>query len=159
MRTLTTRTGLAATAAAIVLSAGAGCATSYRSGSAGTTAALPGTPACFLRRNFLGNWTVLSNSTLIFYTYPRDREAYLIRLQQPVVGLNLNVRLGLYNVQPTGQICSNLGTYLLVPGYTPSRILITDVRKLTNSERDQLLAQAGHPSPHREASNASAEPN
>lgn len=143
MRIRMTRAALAA-AGVIALSAMAGCATTHGSESARTRAALPGTPACFLRRNFLGSWTVLNNSTLIVYTLPSNRGAYLIKLQQPAVGLNFNVRLGLSDVQHTPRICGNRNAFLLVPGNMPPRILITDVRELTDNERNQLLAQAGH---------------
>ena len=156
MRIWMTRTELAAAGAVIVLSATAGCATTYHSENA-RTAALPGTPACFLRRNYIGDWTVLNNSSLIMYTFPRGSGAYLVRLVQPVVGLNFNLRLGLDNVQRTGQICGNRNTFLLVPGNTPARVLITDVRKLSDPERDQLLTQAGHPAAHREASSSDAQ--
>lgn len=160
MRIAMMRTKLLATTAAIAMSVVAGCAT-MRHGSANassTASAAPGTPACFFRRNFIGSWQVLNNSALILYTLPTDRAAYLVKLFQPVVGLKFNLRLGLFNIQRTAQICGNGTSYLLVPGNTPERILITQVRRLTNSERDQLLAEAGHPPPRRSASSSSETP-
>lgn len=159
MRKAMMRTQLLATTLAIAVSVVAGCASMHRTGAAGSTArALPGTPACFFRRNFIGSWQVLNNSSLILYTLPADRGAYLVELFQPVVGLKFNLRLGLFNVQRTSQICGNGTSYLLVPGNTPGRVLITQVRKLTPPERDQLLAEAGHPPSHRSASSSGAAP-
>lgn len=154
------RTRLLATAAASVMGVLAGCAMTHASADASSKGRpLPGKPACLYRGNFLGSWQVLDNSSLILYAFPSDREAYLVELFQPVFGLKFNVRLGLMNVQRTGYLCANGSSYLVVPGNSPERILITQLRKLTDSERDQLLAQAGHPSPHRSASspNATAE--
>lgn len=159
MRIAKTRTQLLATGAAIAMSLLVGCATGRPDGNASANAkALPGTPACLFRGNFEGAWQVLNNSTLILYALPNDREAYLVKLFQPVPGLKFNVRLGFLDVQRTGQICGNGNSYVLVPGNAPERILITQVRKLTQGEREQLLAGAGHPSPHRSASRSNASP-
>lgn len=158
MRIGITRTQLFLTASAVVMSAVAGCAT-HSSGNASSTArALPGTPACLFRGNFQGSWTVLNNSSLILYAFPSNRESYLVKLFQPVVGLKFNARLGFVDVQRTGRICGNGNSFLIAPGNTPERILITQVRRLTDSERDQLLAEAGHPSPQRNASSSTATP-
>ena len=157
MRTDLLRIELTAAAAAIVLGTLAGCAGTheYRSSS---TAALPGTAACFYRRNFYGSWQVLNNSTLILYTSPGDREAYWVKLFQPAVGLKFNFRLGFYSVSNRSQICGDNTDYLIIPGNSPRRVLITSVRRLTVQERDQLLAEAGKPIPHRDAERAAESP-
>jgi hypothetical protein len=148
--------GLTATAAAVILGAPAACAGTHPSPEPSTSrAALPGTPGCFLRRDFRGDWVVLNNTNLIVFAPPiPSRNAFLIRLFQPVVGLNFNLRLGLENATSSSRICGNRGAYLLVPGNTPSRVLITAVQELTAPERDQLISEAGQP-PRRHVASSS----
>jgi len=150
--------GLTAAAAAVLLLTG--CAETHPSAEPRTSnASLPGTPGCFLRRDFRGDWTVLNNSNLIVYAPPLpSRNAYLVRLAQPVAGLNFNVRLGLESVTTSSRICGNLNAYLLVPGNAPSRILITAVQELNSAERDRLLAEAGQPTRRHVASSSLARP-
>jgi hypothetical protein len=157
MRILLMRAGAAALAGLLVLGGIAGCATpsTYRSGNRSTAAeALPGKPGCLFLGNYEGDWQVLNDASLIVYALPSDSQAYLMRLAMPVVGLKFNERLGFLDVQHTGRICGNLNAWLVVPGNTPNRILITAVQQLSYPERRQLLAQAGIASPRHEARNA-----
>lgn len=136
-------------ALAVVLAA---CASTDSSRAAREAAALPGMPACFFQVNFRGDWQVLNDSTLIVYAPLADRYPYLIKLFRPIVGLRFHQRLGFYNPVRNGQICNDGAADLVVPGFTPERVPITAVRRLSTVERNQLLAQAGQPVPHREAS-------
>jgi len=67
---------LTVTAAAMILSALAGCADTHAPTEPNTSrAALPGAPGCFLRRDFRGDWVVLNNTNLIVYAPPlRNRK-------------------------------------------------------------------------------------
>jgi hypothetical protein len=150
--------GLSAIAAAMVASDLAGCAATHPSAQRTSQATLPGTPGCFLRSNFRGDWQVLDNRNLILYApWVPNRTAYLIRLAQPVVGLNFNLRLGIQSLSTSNRICG-LSANLLVPGNTPPRILITAVQELTPTEHDQLLAQAGKPPQRHVAASSLAQP-
>jgi Family of unknown function (DUF6491) len=148
------------TAAAAAMMLLVGCADTHPAAQHNpSTAALPGTPGCFLRSDFRGDWQVLNNTNLIVYAPPLpSRNPYLIRLALPVVGLNFNTRLGLQSVTTSSRICGNLNAYLLVPGNTPARVLITAVQELSPAERDRLLAEAGQPARRHVASSSLAQP-
>jgi hypothetical protein len=108
---------------------------------------LPGKPGCFWKSNFQGDWTVLNDTTLIVHA-PLPKDAYVIKLFEPVFSLNFKQGLGFEDKEHTGQICSNGDDYLLVPGWQPPQVPIVAVRALTLSEQDQLLRAAGLPVPH-----------
>ncbi|HTW74405.1 MAG TPA: DUF6491 family protein [Steroidobacteraceae bacterium] len=101
-------------------------------------AALPGTPACFYLINFDGSWTVLSDTELIVYA-PLYSNPYYIRLLQPVLNLRFDEHLGFVDVEHSGMICNNAYDDLLVPNWTPHRVPIVAVRRLTLPESRQLL--------------------
>ncbi|MGH8316624.1 MAG: DUF6491 family protein [Steroidobacteraceae bacterium] len=134
--------GLIAAAAAALL----GCASTQVTGPANRgagsqkTAALPGKPGCFWLRQFQGSWTVLNSSELIVYV-PLDSEPYLIKLFEPVQDLKFDERLGFVDAEHSGMICDGSTDYLAVPHWQPHRIPILAVRKLTQPEERQLLAQ------------------
>lgn len=148
---------LTAAAAAVMLLVGCAAHPHTELGTSG--ASLPGTQGCFLRRDFSGDWQVLNNSNLIVYAPPLStRNAFLVRLAQPVVGLNFNLRLGFESATTSPRICGNLNAFLLVPGNTPPRIAITAVQEVTRAERDRLLAEAGQPPRRHVASSSLAQP-
>jgi hypothetical protein len=108
---------------------------------------LPGKPACFWKSSFQGDWTVLNDSTLIIHA-PLPKDAYVIKLFEPVFSLSFKEGLGLDDREHTGQICNNGDDYLLVPGWQPPQVPIVAVHALTMPEQDQLLQVAGKPVPH-----------
>jgi len=128
---------------ALLAGAAAGCASTP---AAHHTAALPGQPACFYLANFRGDWTVLSDSTLIVET-PPGHHAYLIKLFQPVVGLRFQEALGLKDVEHTGQICNNSQDELVVRGHGQLPVPIVAVRLITPAEHVRLLKAAGQTVP------------
>jgi hypothetical protein len=104
---------------------------------------LPGKAACFWKSNFQGDWTVLNDSTLIVRA-PMPKDAYVVKLFEPVFNLSFKEGLGLEDREHTGEICSNGDDYLIVPGW-PSPVPIVAVHALTMAEQDQLLQAAGKP--------------
>ena len=121
------------------------CATAHSGEASAPTAALPGTPGCFWLKSF-NDWTVLNDSELIVHA-PLTQDAYLVKLFQPVFGLNYYFNLGFVDVMQNGYICGPSRDYLAVPRYTPPRIIITAVQKLSASEQVQLLQAAKKPVP------------
>jgi hypothetical protein len=122
------------------------CASTHAGGGAvAPTANLPGTPDCFWLRNVY-DWTVLNNSELIVHV-PLPQNAYLVKLFQPVFDLDFHLGLGFQDADRTGRICGPSSDYLLVPNYTPRRIPIVAVQRLTASEQVQLLRAAKKPVP------------
>jgi hypothetical protein len=108
---------------------------------------LPGKSACFWKSNFQGDWTVLNDSTLIVHA-PLPKDAYVIKLFEPVFSLRFKQGLGFEDKERTGQICNSGDVYLLVPGWQPPQVPIVAVHALTMAEQDQLLKAAGKPVPH-----------
>lgn len=133
----------AAVALAVVAVA---CASTHAGApAAAATANLPGTPDCFWLRNVY-DWTVLNNSELIVHV-PLPQNAYLVKLFQPVFDLDFHQGLGFEDVERTGRICGPSRDYLLVPHYTPRRIPIVAVQRLSAPEQVQLLRAAKKPVP------------
>jgi Family of unknown function (DUF6491) len=116
---------------------------------------LPGKAACFWKSSFQGDWTVLNDSTLIVHA-PLSKDAYAIKLFEPVFSLSFKQALGFEDRERTGQICNNGNDYLQVPGSEPSQVPIVAVHKLTADEEDQLLQAAGKPIPHRKSADQPA---
>jgi hypothetical protein len=133
-------------AVATLVAAAAGCATSARTSA--PQAALPGKPACFFMRNFLGDWTVLSDTSLIVSTPPARQDAYLIKLFAPITGLRFYQSLGFEDVEHTGQICDSSEDDLVVRGRQQPPMPIVAVRLITPVEQRQLLQAAGLKVPH-----------
>lgn len=113
-----------------------------------TQANLPGKAACFWKSNFQGDWTVLNDSTLIVHA-PLPKDAYVIKLFEPVYTLSFRQNLGFEDKEHTGQICNNGDDYLLVPGWEPRQVPIVAVHALTADEENELLRAAGKPVPRR----------
>ncbi len=102
---------------------------------------LLGTPACFRRSDFQGDWTVLNETTLIVRA-PLPKNAYVIKLFEAVTGLTFMQSLGCEDKERTGQICNNGLDSLVIPG-SPRRVPIVAVHALSTQEQNQLLAAAG----------------
>jgi hypothetical protein len=131
-----------------------GCATTAQSPASKTNLdnltklnSLPGKPACFWKANFQGDWTVLNDSTLIVHA-PLSKDAYVIKLFEPVFNLSFDQGLGFEDREQTGQICNNGDDYLIVPDWQPPQVPIVAVHALTMAEENQLLQAAGKPVPH-----------
>jgi len=148
-------------AAMIVVAAAilASCATTAAPSASGAKAVLasatklenlPGKPACFWKSNFQGDWTVLDDSTLIVRA-PLAKDAYVVKLFEPVFNLSFKQGLGFEDREHVGQICNNGDDYLLVPGWQPPQVPIIAVRALTKEEEDRLLVAAGLPVPRAHA--------
>ena len=118
---------------------------------------LPGKPACFWKSSFQGDWTVLNDSTLIVHA-PLPKDAYVIKLFEPVFTLSFKQGLGFEDREHTGQICNNGDDYLVVPGWQPPQVPIVAVHALTMAEQVKLLQAAGKPVPHPRTSTQSAPP-
>jgi uncharacterized protein DUF6491 len=119
---------------------------------------LPGKPGCFWKSSFQGDWTVLNDSTLIVHA-PLPKDAYVIKLFEPVFNLSFKEGLGFEDREQTGQICNDGDDYLLVPGWQPPQVPIVAVHALTMAEQDQLLQAAGKPVPHPRTVTQPAPPN
>ncbi|MDP8985109.1 MAG: DUF6491 family protein [Pseudomonadota bacterium] len=118
---------------------------------------LPGKAGCFWTSSFQGDWTVLNASTLIVRS-PLPKDAYVIKLFEPVFDLDFKQGLGFEDRDHTGQICNNGNDYLLVPGWQPPRIPIVAVQALTTAEQNQLLQAAGKPLPRSHTATQPAQP-
>ena len=134
--------------ACCVLGTIAGCATPHRSPAAveldhvTTLANLPGKPACFWKSDFQGDWTALNDSTLIVRA-PLPKDAYVIKLFEPVATLSFDQALGLEDKEHSGRICNDGDGYLLVPDWQPRQVPIVAVHALTTAEENQLLEASG----------------
>jgi hypothetical protein len=117
---------------------------------------LPGRAACFWKSSFQGDWTVLNDSTLIVHA-PLPKDAYVIKLFEPVFDLSFKQGLGFEDREHTGQICNDGDDYLVVPGWQP-QVPIAAVRALTMAEQNQLLQAAGKPVLHPRAATQPAPP-
>jgi hypothetical protein len=117
---------------------------------------LPGRATCFWKSNFQGDWTVLNDSTLIVHA-PLPKDAYVIKLFEPVFDLSFKQGLGFEDKAHTGQICNNGDDYLIVPGWQLP-VPIVAVHALTIDEQDQLLRAAGRAVPRRHTSTDPAPP-
>jgi len=102
---------------------------------------LPGKASCFRKSDFQGDWTILNETTLIVRA-PLPKNAYVIKLFEPVTGLSFMQRLGFEDKERTGQICNNSADYLVIPD-SPRRVSIVAVHALTTEEQNQLLEAAG----------------
>jgi hypothetical protein len=107
---------------------------------------LPGSPGCFWKSDFQGDWTVLNDSTLIVHA-PLPRDSYVVKLFEPVFSLSFKEGLGFDDRTHTGQICNDGDDYLLVPGWQPPEVPIIAVHKLNVAEQTDLLQAAGKPVP------------
>jgi hypothetical protein len=107
---------------------------------------LPGRSACFWKSSFEGDWTVLNDSTLIVHA-PLPKDAYVIKLFEPVFNLGFKQGLGLEDKEHSGQICNDGDDYLIVPGWQPRQVPIVAVHAITMAEQAQLLKAAGKPVP------------
>jgi hypothetical protein len=108
---------------------------------------LPGKAACFWKSSFQGDWTVLNDSTLIVHA-PLPKDAYVIKLFEPVFSLSFKQVLALEDREHTGQICNSGDDYLVIPDGQPPQVPIVAVHALTMAEQDQLLQAAGKALPH-----------
>lgn len=130
-----------------LLAALVGCASTPGPGSAlrnpppgGSSAELPGTPACFRAADFDGSWITLNDRELIVFD-PVFSRSYLIRLAKPVYNLKRRNHLRFLPFTPAdGCICNGLSDFVLadhsgLAGHVP----IVAVRELTESQERQLL--------------------
>ncbi|MGH8141085.1 MAG: DUF6491 family protein [Steroidobacteraceae bacterium] len=141
MRTRLPRLPVAAALAVAVVAAVAGCASSAQLSK--EQAALPGKPACFFLANFQGDWTVLNDTSLIVSIPPSARDAYLIKLFEPIYSLRFQEHLGFQDVEHSGQICNGSDDKLVVRERGQPPVPIVAVRQITPLEQRQLLRAAG----------------
>ncbi|HUN25940.1 MAG TPA: DUF6491 family protein [Steroidobacteraceae bacterium] len=111
---------------------------------AAKTVRLPGKPGCFYLVDIThnaGSWTVLNPTELIVYA-PNPRNAYLVKLFEPLPELPFNLRIGFQSTTQKDLICNDDLDNLIVPGPTPPhRVPIVAVHRLTLAEVNALLAQ------------------
>lgn len=96
---------------------------------------LPGTDSCIFSVE-IQDWTVLDDSTLIVHA-PLKKDAYLIKLFQPIIGLRFHESLGFVDGDHNGQICK-IGDSLFVRGEERQSSPIAAVRLLTPDQEKQL---------------------
>ena len=124
--------------------AGTACAATA-TGSHPAAAPLPGTDACVFM-SLVSDWVVVDASTLIVYA-PQRKDAYLLKLFEPVRELNFKQRVGFEDSDHDGMLCGNGGDYLVVrDDSVPMRVPIVAFRKLTPEQAKQLLPPAQPPS-------------
>jgi hypothetical protein len=116
----------------------AGCATNGAGASHAPPAPLPGTEACIFTVN-LNDWTVIDNSTLIVYA-PLRKDAYLLKLFEPIFDLQFRQSLGFEDIEHNGQLCKD--DYVVARGDVPQRTPITAIRALTPDQAKQMIAAA-----------------
>jgi hypothetical protein len=124
-------------AAALAALAAAACSTTA-TGSHPAAAPLPGTDACVFM-SLVSDWVVVDASTLIVYA-PLRKDAYLLKLFEPVPELNFKQRVGFEDSDHDGRLCGDGGDYLVVrDDSVPLRVPIVAFRKLTAEQARQLL--------------------
>jgi hypothetical protein len=127
-------------AAALAALAAAACSTTT-TGSHPAAAPLPGTDACVFM-SLVSDWVVVDASTLIVYA-PLRKDAYLLKLFEPVPELNFKQRVGFEDSDHDGRLCGDGGDYLVVrDDSVPLRVPIVAFRKLTPEQARQLLPPA-----------------
>jgi hypothetical protein len=124
---------------ALLLAALTGGCAATGAPAARATAPLPGTDACIFISS-IQSWDVVDQSTLIVYA-PLNKDAYLVKLFEPVPELPFKERIGFEDTTHSGQLCSDRDE-LLVRGDIPRRVPIVAVRRLTSDQVKRLL----HPS-------------
>jgi len=94
-----------------------------------------GTEACFWIRD-VRHWDVIDPSTLIVYA-PMPKEAYLVKLLQPIPDLSFHLALGFEDTDHMGRVC-RIGSFVSVGQPMPWRAPVAAVRALTPDEVKQL---------------------
>jgi|SRR5579863_8422530 len=117
--------------------AATGCATNVAPANH-TSTSLPGTETCIFTVD-LNDWVVLDDSTLIVYA-PTRKNAYLVKLFLPVIGLDFHESLGFEGTEHNGQLCR--GDYVIARGSAPQRTSISAVRALSLQQAKDLRAAA-----------------
>jgi hypothetical protein len=105
------------------------------------------------------DWTVVDQSTLIVYA-PMPKDAYLLKLFEPVPDLNFKERVGFEDSAHTGMLCGNGADYLVLwDDIGPRRVPIVAFRKLTPEQLKQFLPAVKPPATQpANAKPASAQP-
>ena len=116
----------------------AGCATKSAQSKRASTD-LPDTDDCVWILT-IQNWDVIDPSTLIVYA-PTPKDAYLIKLFQPVPDLSSHEDLGFEAGNHDNQVCGRSGD-MLVRASVRQQVPITAVHALRTSEVKQLKATA-----------------
>ena len=98
-----------------------------------------GTEACFWIRD-VRHWDVIDPSTLIVYA-PMPKEAYLVKLLQPIPDLSFHLALGFEDTDHMGRVC-RIGSFVSVGQPMPLRAPVAAVRALTPDEVKQLKTAA-----------------
>jgi hypothetical protein len=98
-----------------------------------------GTESCFWIRD-VRHWDVIDPSTLIVYA-PMPKEAYLVKLLQPIPDLRFHLTLGFEDTDHMGRVC-RIGTFVSVGQPMPWRAPVAAVRALTPDEVKQVKTAA-----------------
>jgi hypothetical protein len=107
------------------------------------SAPLPGSDACVFMSSVF-DWDVVDPTTLIVYA-PMRKDAYLLKLFEPVVELQFKNRVGFEDADHNGMLCGS-GDYLLVRDeIAPRRVPIVAFRKITTEQAQLLLPAATRP--------------
>ena len=133
-----TRTQRRCAALLIAVLSAASCAT--RSAQSQPAAdGLPGTADCVWVL-YIQNFDLIDPSTLIVYA-PTPKDAFLVKLSQPVPDLNSHESVRFEAGHHDGRICGVDGD-MLVRTPSPQRVPVTAVRALTAAEVKQIKAAA-----------------
>jgi hypothetical protein len=98
-----------------------------------------GTESCFWIRD-VRHWDVIDPSTLIVYA-PMPREAYLVKLLQPIPDLRFHLTLGFQDTDRMGRVC-RIDSFVSVGGPFPWQAPVAAVRELTPDEVKLVKAAA-----------------
>ena len=93
---------------------------------------------CFFART-LRDWRPLDNEHLILFA--NGRKPYLVELAVPAFGLSFEFKIGVYDRD--GRICPYGGDSIILEGLVHDRIPIRSIRRLSDSEFDEVLVEYG----------------
>ena len=93
---------------------------------------------CFFART-LRDWRPLDNEHLILFA--NGRKPYLVELTTPAFGLSFEYKIGVFDRD--GRICPYGGDSIIVEGPVRDRIPIRSIRRLSDTEFDEVLVEYG----------------
>jgi len=120
----------------------AGCAAFHSEKPIDPNPGLPGRADC-VPVLYIQNWDILDPNTMIVYA-PDPKDAYLVKLAEPVADLGARDSLGFVSGSHDGRICGASGD-LMVRGSL--RVPLTAVRALRKAEVKRLKPPVKHAAP------------
>jgi hypothetical protein len=93
---------------------------------------------CFFART-LRDWRPLDNEHLILFA--NGRKPFLVELAAPAFGLSFEYKIGVFDRD--GRICPYGGDSIILEGPVRDRIPIRSIRRLSDTEFDEVLVEYG----------------